>query len=272
VASKAPIRTFLGHVAGVNSVAFSADGAWFVTGSSDNSMILWDRATGEQVKVFEGHSGPVSSVAINADSTRLLSGSADTTVRLWDIAAGRELRRFTGHDRKVTGVAFTPNGEDIISTSSDGTVRVWSVEDGIEMRRLVIQSDRGRTIGFKTLSITADGSRALGGLVDNSVRLLRLLPEKTDLLEWARANRFVRGLTCTERLLLGVEDPTNTVFVGGDEYLPLIDASGAALDSLESGTPLRVLHDETPEDALLPVCTPDGMEGFVDASGITTTP
>lgn len=272
VSTGAPIKTFVGHAAGINSVAFSADGAWFVTGSSDNSMILWDRATGEPITQFDGHSAAVRSVAINSDGTRLLSGSSDATVRLWDVAAGRELRRFTGHDRMVSGVAFTPNGEDIISVSSDGTVRVWAVQDGIEMRRIIVQSDRGRAIGFKTLSVTADGSRLLGGMLDNTVRLLRLLPDKQDLLEWARGNRFVRGLTCTERLLFGVEDPTNTVFVAGNEALPLTDASGVALDSLDAGTPLRVLRDETPEDALLHVCTPDGAEGFVDAGGITSAP
>jgi len=272
VSSGAPVRTFIGHTAGVRSVAFSLDGTRFVTGSMDNSIILWDRVTGEQIETFEGHSGGVQSVAISPDGTRLLSGSSDTTVRLWDVAAGRELRRFTGHDRMVSGVTFTPNGEDIISSSSDGTVRVWSVDDGIELRRVVIQSDRGRTIGFKTLSITTDGSRALGGLLDNSVRLLRLLPDKTDLLDWARANRFVRGLTCTERLLFGVEDPTRTVFVASEEALPLIDEGGVALASLDPGTPLRVLADPVPEDDLLHVCTPDGAEGFVDAGGIITTP
>src|SRR5262245_11812940 len=70
------------------SVAFSADGTRVLSGSDDDTIKLWDAATGALIRTFEGHSGWVSSVAFSADGARVLSGSRDKTIKLWDAATG----------------------------------------------------------------------------------------------------------------------------------------------------------------------------------------
>ena len=47
-----------GALDGVNSVAFSPDGARVLSGSDDSTLKLWDAATGELLRTFEGHSEP----------------------------------------------------------------------------------------------------------------------------------------------------------------------------------------------------------------------
>jgi WD40 repeat protein len=48
-------RILKGHTGGVNSVAFSPDGAHIVSGSSDKTIRIWDAATGKVVAgPFEG--------------------------------------------------------------------------------------------------------------------------------------------------------------------------------------------------------------------------
>ena len=101
----------LGHSLGVTSVAFSPDGKLLASGSADNSIKLWNVASGRELRTLSGHTAPVSSVAFSPDGKVLASGSWDTTIKLWDVASGRELRTLTGHTDKVNSVAFSPDGQ-----------------------------------------------------------------------------------------------------------------------------------------------------------------
>eukprot|EP00284_Hemiselmis_tepida_P008043 CAMPEP_0174920326 /NCGR_PEP_ID=MMETSP1355-20121228/4327_1 /TAXON_ID=464990 /ORGANISM="Hemiselmis tepida, Strain CCMP443" /LENGTH=109 /DNA_ID=CAMNT_0016165663 /DNA_START=14 /DNA_END=340 /DNA_ORIENTATION=+ len=69
-----------GHSAGVNSLAFSPDSKFVASGSgfrvtaafqSDNSVRIWEVATGREVCSLKGHSGVVFSVAFSPDSKTL---------------------------------------------------------------------------------------------------------------------------------------------------------------------------------------------------------
>ena len=53
------------------------------SGSDDNTIRLWDPASGACERVFEGHLAWVRALALLGDG-RLASGSDDNTIRLWD--------------------------------------------------------------------------------------------------------------------------------------------------------------------------------------------
>jgi len=48
------VRTLTGHLGEVNSVAWSSDGKWIVSGSDDNLVKIWDAETGALVSSFLG--------------------------------------------------------------------------------------------------------------------------------------------------------------------------------------------------------------------------
>jgi ribosomal protein L22 len=99
-------RTLSGHTGEVNSVAFSPDGKWLLTGSDDKTARLWDAATGAEVRTFSGHTDQVWDVAFSPDGKEVLTGSADGTAKLWDAATGAEVRTFSGNKNGVWTVAF----------------------------------------------------------------------------------------------------------------------------------------------------------------------
>jgi WD40 repeat protein len=102
----AALQTLEGHSSSVSSVAFSPDGKQVVSGSDDQTVKLWDTATGAALQTLKGHSGSVTSVAFSPDGKQIVSSSSDRTVRLWDRATGTALQTLEGHSGSVNSVAY----------------------------------------------------------------------------------------------------------------------------------------------------------------------
>ena len=78
------------------------------SGSDDNTVRLWDVATGCSLRAFEGHTSCVTSVAFSPDGLTLASASDDGTIRLWDVATARCLAILLATPEGWA--AFTPDG------------------------------------------------------------------------------------------------------------------------------------------------------------------
>jgi WD40 repeat protein len=73
------------------ALAFAPDGRTLAVGV-DQTVELWDVATGRVLASLTGHEKKVQCLAYSSDGTRLASGSHDRTVRLWNVTrdqAGR---------------------------------------------------------------------------------------------------------------------------------------------------------------------------------------
>lgn len=100
------IRRFKGHKDIISALVFSSDGKLILSGSYDQSVILWEAGTGKKMKTFAGHSGLIQSLDFSLKSDNFISTSRDGTLRLWDLAAGQEIAQF---------ITFT-DGEWIVIT------------------------------------------------------------------------------------------------------------------------------------------------------------
>ncbi|CBF80695.1 WD40 repeat domain-containing protein [Aspergillus nidulans FGSC A4] len=154
----AELQTLEGHSNSVWAVLAS--------GSDDETVRLWDPATGSLQQTLEGHSGWVLSVAFSPDGRLLASGSFDKTVRLWDPATGSLQQTLRGHSNWVRSVAFSPDGRLLASGSFDKTVRLWDPATGSLQQTLRGHSDTVRSVAF-----SPDGRLLASGSFDKTVRL-----------------------------------------------------------------------------------------------------
>lgn len=115
-----PARSCVGHKEAVNSVAFSPDGKWLLTGSADKILGIWDVQTGKSLKTLHGHTGAIDQVAFSPDGKSALSLSVrDNTLRVWDIENGNEIRSFADAKRYLVRATFSPSGKTLVACVTD---------------------------------------------------------------------------------------------------------------------------------------------------------
>ncbi len=116
-------------------VAFSPDGTLLAAVDGDNTIVVWDAATGMMRARLPGHGTTVTALAFSPDGRMLVSGGLDRTVRLWELSIWKQRRCYEGHLGGISKLAFSADGLTLASGSSDTSVLLWSVMDRDPHRR-----------------------------------------------------------------------------------------------------------------------------------------
>jgi WD40 repeat protein/serine/threonine protein kinase len=187
-----------GHSAPVTSVAYRPDGQQVATMANDQTLRLWDSATGRELarlsaEVAPPHPNRNPHVVYSPDGSRMASAAgwdSNTRVwgvagagtsRLWDAQTGRELAILANWQEGGRPVAFRPDGKRVAA----GAGEFVHLCDAVTGRRLAVLGPHGKSV--RLLAYSPDGKRIASGdgspvihLWDgengNEVAVLRLPP------------------------------------------------------------------------------------------------
>lgn len=97
---------------------------YMLTGGLDNTVRLWDTASGKCIRSMFGHVEGIWGLV--GDTLRVVTGANDSMTKIWEPRSGKCERSFTGHAGPVTCVGLSDSR--MASGSEDGEVRVYSFE------------------------------------------------------------------------------------------------------------------------------------------------
>ncbi|REJ48868.1 MAG: protein kinase [Microcystis aeruginosa TA09] len=171
-----PDKTLTGHSDSVQSVVYSPDGRYLASGSIDQTIKIWEVATGKELRTLTGHSGGVFLVVYSPDGRYLASGSSDKTIKIWEVATGKELHTLTVYSSLYgADVVYSPDGRYLASRSDDKTIKIWEVATGKELRTLT-----GHSGPVLSVVYSPDGRYLAsgGGLRDNTIKIWQVATGK----------------------------------------------------------------------------------------------
>lgn len=120
-------KLILGHTGQVTAVTMDPFNSFFVTGSSDRTMKVWDLVSGNLQLTLSGHIMSIRGMVISSRHPYLFSCSEDKTVKCWDLEKNMVIRDYHGHLSSVYTIDIHPELDIIVTGSRDSSVRVWDI-------------------------------------------------------------------------------------------------------------------------------------------------
>jgi tetratricopeptide (TPR) repeat protein len=111
-----------------SAIAMSDDGQVALSGSTDQTVKLWQLRSGGSVSL-PGHV-QVTSTCVNHDGSVGVSGGADGLIIVWNLESCEMQRILKGHTKTISALAISSDNRWIASASWDKTVRIWDTYSG----------------------------------------------------------------------------------------------------------------------------------------------
>jgi len=233
----------------IETLRFSGNGKRLVAGMQDESVVLYDPLSCEEVEVLTKHAHQMVSyhdvpcVDLDMDAGIVVSGSVDRTVR---VCCGQTRAVGKGHRGMVTGVTLLGTGETFVSVSVDQTLSLWNLQ--CERLSLLNLEDCSRSVASSLC-----GSSVVIGLNSGKVILF-------DTETWGEKWSSDRHVSSAKSVAL----QGNYVVTGAQrDTLKLLDA--------DTGNLVCNLGTVRDNDIRAVAFSPDGSSLFVTGYGTLLT-
>eukprot|EP01119_Soliformovum_irregulare_P011073 TRINITY_DN274_c0_g1_i1.p1 TRINITY_DN274_c0_g1~~TRINITY_DN274_c0_g1_i1.p1 ORF type:complete len:485 (-),score=128.88 TRINITY_DN274_c0_g1_i1:61-1437(-) len=159
-------RVISGHLGWVRAVAMDPSNEWFVTGSGDRTIKIWDLASGNLKLTLLGHINTVRGLAVSAHSPYLFSCAEDKIVNCWDLEQNKIIRKYHGHLSGVYCLAIHPTLDILVTGGRDSSARVWDIRTKSQVHILT-----GHQSTVASVVTQAVDPQIITGSNDSTIRL-----------------------------------------------------------------------------------------------------
>ena len=167
---KETVTTLGSHADTVNSIAFSPDGKFLVSGGDDYVIKLWDVLRKWHIvtreHITDRAPSQVKAVTFSADGEMIATGGRHA--KLWNAHTRNEITTFK-HDEWVWAVAFSTDGKLLATGDDSGHVNVWNLQNQRTVAQLHVGSNAVYAVQF-----SPNNQILAGGGYDGEVKLWKV--------------------------------------------------------------------------------------------------
>lgn len=175
------LQVLEGHEANVHDSCWSRDGSLVATTGFDETVRVWEAATGKQRFQARPFPGYACSVAFSPDGRRLGMGSGDGgRLQILDAVTGMKIRELQTPDTSLWAMEYSSDGRFLAVNHSPAdrlspSIRIFKASDFVEVKTAIA----GPCSAF---AISSDGARFAYGTATGAIVLM----ETAAWTEWRR--------------------------------------------------------------------------------------
>ena len=123
------------HPGGVETVEFTRDNKYLITGGMEGRLYMWSVSTGKKVDTLSHHYDSVSAISSNENGRWVATAGYDKVIKVFNRSFRKNHYKLISHQEPVTTVNFISN-QRLLSTDKEGTILIWDVVKATVLTRL----------------------------------------------------------------------------------------------------------------------------------------